>query len=163
MLGAFCAYFLLELAGVGYWWSLLLAPIAVGIVGIVIEKTMLKRLYALDHLYGLLLTFGLALVLQGLFTNYYGSSGLPYRIPEALSGGFNLGFMFLPKYPRVGDRRLARRVRRHLVRDRAHEARVVPARGHRESDARAGLRQSTSRGWSRSRTASASASLRSPA
>ncbi len=98
MLGAFCAYFLLELAGMGYWWSLLLAPIVVGILGIVIEKTMLKRLYALDHLYGLLLTFGLALVLQGVFTNYYGSSGLPYRIPDELSGGFNLGFMFLPKY-----------------------------------------------------------------
>jgi branched-chain amino acid transport system permease protein len=98
MLGAFCAYFLLEGAGIGYWWSLLLAPIAVGIVGIVIEKTMLKRLYKLDHLYGLLLTFGIALVLQGVFTNYYGSSGLPYRIPEELSGSFNLGFMFLPKY-----------------------------------------------------------------
>jgi len=98
MLGAFCAYFLLQGAGTGYWWSLLLAPIAVGILGIIIEKTMLKRLYALDHLYGLLLTFGLALVLQGLFTNYYGSSGLPYRIPDELSGGFNLGFMFLPKY-----------------------------------------------------------------
>jgi branched-chain amino acid transport system permease protein len=105
MLGAFCAFFLLQGGTIGdfswslgYWWSLLLAPIAVGIVGIVIEKTMLKRLYALDHLYGLLLTFGLALVLQGVFTNYYGSSGLPYRIPEELSGGFNLGFMFLPKY-----------------------------------------------------------------
>jgi branched-chain amino acid transport system permease protein len=98
MLGAFCAYFLLQVAGMGYWWSLLLAPIVVGIVGIIIEKTMLKRLYALDHLYGLLLTFGLALVLQGVFTNYYGSSGLPYRIPDELSGGFNLGFMFLPKY-----------------------------------------------------------------
>src|SRR5262245_55987080 len=98
MLGAFCAYFLLQGAGMGYWWSLLLAPIAVGVIGIVIEKTMLKRLYKLDHLYGLLLTFGIALVLQGVFTNYYGSSGLPYRIPDELSGGFNLGFMFLPKY-----------------------------------------------------------------
>src|SRR5262249_10896901 len=66
--------------------------------GVVIERTMLIRLYKLDHLYGLLLTFGLALVIQGLFTNYYGSSGLPYRIPEELAGGFNLGFMFLPKY-----------------------------------------------------------------
>jgi len=98
MMGAFCAYFLLEYAGVGYWWSLLLAPIAVGATGIVIEKTMLARLYKLDHLYGLLLTFGLALIIQGLFTNYYGSSGLPYRIPDELSGGVNLGFMFLPKY-----------------------------------------------------------------
>jgi len=98
MLGAFCAWFLLEQAGVGYWWALLLAPIAIGIVGIVIERTMLSRLYKLDHLYGLLLTFGLALILQGVFTNYFGSSGKPYRLPEEFSGAFNLGFMFLPKY-----------------------------------------------------------------
>ena len=98
MMGAFCSYFLLQYAGVGYWWSLLLAPIAVGATGVVIERTMLSRLYKLDHLYGLLLTFGLALIIQGLFTNYYGSSGLPYRIPDELSGGINLGFMFLPKY-----------------------------------------------------------------
>ncbi len=98
MMGAFCSYFLLQYAGVGYWWSLLLAPVIVGATGVVIERTMLARLYKLDHLYGLLLTFGLALIIQGLFTNYYGSSGLPYRIPEELSGGINLGFMFLPKY-----------------------------------------------------------------
>jgi len=98
MMGAFCSYFLLQYAGVGYWWSLLLAPIVVGVTGMVIERTMLARLYQLDHLYGLLLTFGLALIIQGLFTNYYGSSGLPYRIPEELNGGINLGFMFLPKY-----------------------------------------------------------------
>jgi len=98
MLGAFCAYFLLELAGVGYWWSLLIEPLVVGITGIIIERTMLSRLYKLDHLYGLLLTFGLALIFQGIFTNYYGSSGQPYRLPEEFSGAFNLGFMFLPKY-----------------------------------------------------------------
>jgi branched-chain amino acid transport system permease protein len=98
MMGAFCSYFLLQYAGVGYWWSLLIAPLAVGATGIVIERTMLARLYQLDHLYGLLLTFGLALVIQGLFTNYYGSSGLPYRIPDELNGGISLGFMFLPKY-----------------------------------------------------------------
>jgi len=98
MLGAFCAYFLLQFAGMAYWWALLIAPLAVGAIGIVIERTMLARLYKLDHLYGLLLTFGLALILQGLFTNYYGSSGLPYQIPPELSGGINLGFMFLPKY-----------------------------------------------------------------
>jgi branched-chain amino acid transport system permease protein len=98
MLGAFCAYFLLQFAGMGYWWALLIAPLAVGAIGIVIERTMLARLYKLDHLYGLLLTFGLALILQGIFTNYYGSSGLPYQIPEELGGGINLGFMFLPKY-----------------------------------------------------------------
>jgi len=98
MMGAFVAYFLLQLAGLGYWWSLLLAPIAVGIFGIALEKTMLKRLYHLDHLYGLLLTFGLALVIQGLFRNEFGSSGLPYGIPSQLTGGYNLGFMFLPTY-----------------------------------------------------------------
>jgi branched-chain amino acid transport system permease protein len=98
MMGAFCAWFLLGRLGLGYWWSLLVAPILVGAVGIVIERTMLARLYKLDHLYGLLLTFGLALIIQGLFRNEFGSSGLPYQIPEALTGGFNLGFMFLPKY-----------------------------------------------------------------
>jgi len=98
MMGAFCAYFLLQYAGVGYWWSLLLAPIAVGVTGVVIERTMLARLYKLDHLYGLLLTFGLALIIQGVFRNQFGSSGLPYQIPAELSGGMNLGFMFLPKY-----------------------------------------------------------------
>ena len=98
MMGAFCSYFLLQYAGIGYWWSLLIAPVAVGVTGVVIERTMLSRLYRLDHLYGLLLTFGLALIIQGVFTNYFGSSGIPYRIPDELSGGINLGFMFLPKY-----------------------------------------------------------------
>ena len=97
MLGAFCAYFLLQ-SGVGYWWALLIAPIIVGITGIVIERTMLAKLYKLDHLYGLLLTFGLALIFQGIFTNYYGSSGQPYQLPEEFAGAFNLGFMYLPKY-----------------------------------------------------------------
>lgn len=98
MMGAFCAYFLLTYAGLGYGWSLLLAPVIVGVIGMVIERTMLARLYTLDHLYGLLLTFGLALIIQGLFRNQYGSSGLPYQMPEVLTGGINLGFMFLPKY-----------------------------------------------------------------
>jgi len=98
MMGAFCAYFLLQYLGVGYWWALLIAPLAIGVIGIVIERTMLARLYKLDHLYGLLLTFGLALIIQGVFTNYYGSSGLPYQIPPELGGSYNLGFMFLPKY-----------------------------------------------------------------
>jgi branched-chain amino acid transport system permease protein len=98
MMGAFCSYFLLQYAGIGYWWALIIAPVVVGATGIVIERTMLARLYKLDHLYGLLLTFGLALIIQGLFTNFYGSSGLPYRIPDELNGGINLGFMFLPKY-----------------------------------------------------------------
>ncbi|MGE5169133.1 MAG: branched-chain amino acid ABC transporter permease [Rudaea sp.] len=98
MMGAFCAYLLLAHAKIGYWPSLLIAPIVVGAIGIVIERTMLSRLYKLDHLYGLLLTFGLALVIQGLFRNEFGSSGLPYQIPSLLTGGVNLGFMFLPVY-----------------------------------------------------------------
>jgi len=98
MLGAFCAYFLLNKLGVGYWWSLLVAPLVVGLSGVIIERTMLKPLYKLDHLYGLLLTFGLALIIQGAFRNEYGSSGLPYPIPQQLTGGHNLGFMFLPSY-----------------------------------------------------------------
>jgi branched-chain amino acid transport system permease protein len=98
MMGAFVAYFLLHWAGLGYWWSLLLAPVAVGLFGIVLERTMLKRLYHLDHLYGLLLTFGFALIIQGVFRNEFGSSGLPYSAPSQLTGGYNLGFMFLPTY-----------------------------------------------------------------
>jgi branched-chain amino acid transport system permease protein len=98
MMGAFAAWFLLQYAGLGYWWALLVVPIAVGLFGILLERTMLKRLYQLDHLYGLLLTFGLALIIQGLFRNQYGSSGLPYAIPAQLQGGQNLGFMFLPNY-----------------------------------------------------------------
>ncbi len=98
MLGAFAAYLLLNKAGIGYWPSLVLAPILVGATGVVIERLMLKQLYKLDHLYGLLLTFGLALIIEGLFRNEYGSSGQPYPIPHELSGGRNLGFMFLPTY-----------------------------------------------------------------
>jgi len=98
MMGAFCAWFLLTKLGIGYWWSLALVPIIVGIIGMLIERVMLKQLYKLDHLYGLLLTFGLALIIQGLFRHEFGSSGLPYQIPEVLSGGQNLGFMFLPNY-----------------------------------------------------------------
>ena len=98
MIGAFCAWFLLTKLGLGYWWALLISPIAVGAFGIAIERSMLRWLYRLDHLYGLLLTFGLALVLQGLFQNEFGSSGQPYQIPQSLTGAFNLGFMFLPIY-----------------------------------------------------------------
>ena len=98
MMAAFVAYFLLQWAGLGYWWALLVAPLAVGALGVVLERTMLKRLYHLDHLYGLLLTFGVALVIQGVFRNAFGSSGLPYAIPAVLTGGYNLGFMFLPTY-----------------------------------------------------------------
>ena len=98
MLGAFAAWFLLDKAGVGYWGALILAPIGVGLFGALLERTLLRRLAGLDPLYGLLLTFGIALVLQGLFSNWFGSSGLPYQMPEALQGGINLGFMYLPVY-----------------------------------------------------------------
>ena len=98
MMGAFCAWFLLTKLGMGYWWALLVSPIVIGAFGIAIERSMLRWLYRLDPLYGLLLTFGLALVIQGLFQNEFGSSGLPYQIPSSLTGGFNLGFMFLPTY-----------------------------------------------------------------
>ncbi|MBN9580563.1 MAG: branched-chain amino acid ABC transporter permease [Afipia sp.] len=98
MMGAFVAYFLLNLAGINYWWALILSPLIVGAFGILLERTMLQWLTGLDHLYGLLLTFGLALIIQGLFQNYFGSSGLPYAIPDLLKGGVNLGFMYLPIY-----------------------------------------------------------------
>ena len=117
MMGAFCAYFLLNVMGIGYWPALIIAPIAVGIFGMILERTMLQWLAGLDHLYGLLLTFGIALIVQGVFQNYFGSSGLPYAIPNypeigdcsptappdatcirGLQGGMNLGFMFLPIY-----------------------------------------------------------------
>jgi branched-chain amino acid transport system permease protein len=98
MMGAFVAWFLLQYLGLGYWWALVIAPIAVGAFGMLIERTMLKHLYKLDHLYGLLLTFGLALVIEGVFRNQFGSSGMPYGMPASLTGAQNLGFMVLPIY-----------------------------------------------------------------
>ena len=98
MMGAFVAWMLLNWLGIGYWGALILAPLIVGAVGMAIEKTMIARLYKLDHLYGLLLTFGCALVIEGVFRNEFGSSGLPYRVPDLLQGGWDLGFMFLPVY-----------------------------------------------------------------
>jgi branched-chain amino acid transport system permease protein len=98
MMGAFCAYFLLNKLGLSYWWALVLAPIIVGATGVVIERLFLARLYKLDHLYNFLLTFGLALIIQGLFRHEFGSTGLPYAMPKALEGGQNLGFMYLPNY-----------------------------------------------------------------
>ncbi len=98
MMGAFTAFLLLQYLDVNYFAALILAPVIVGITGIVIERAFLQWLYKLDHLYGLLLTFGLALIIEGLFRHQYGSSGLPYRVPDALTGGQNLGFMFLPNY-----------------------------------------------------------------
>lgn len=98
MLGAFVAWMALNYLGLPYWVALLLAPIVVGAVGMVFERTLLRHLYQVDHLYGLLLTFGLTLILEGLLREGYGVSGLPYPIPAALSGGHNLGFMYLPTY-----------------------------------------------------------------
>jgi branched-chain amino acid transport system permease protein len=98
MMGAFGAYFLLNEFGLNYWCALVLSPLIVGAFGALLERTMLRRLAGLDPLYSLLLTFGLALVIQGVFQNFLGASGKPYAIPAALSGGVNLGFMFLPIY-----------------------------------------------------------------
>jgi branched-chain amino acid transport system permease protein len=98
MLGAVAAYLLLQWTGLGYWPALILAPLIVGATGIVVERLFLQWLYKLDHLYGLLLTFGLALIFEGLARNEFGSAGLPYTLPDSLRGGQNLGFMFLPNY-----------------------------------------------------------------
>ncbi len=98
MVGAFFAWMLLNYAGVNYWFALVLAPLGVALIGVIIEKTMLRWLHQLDHLYGLLLTFGLALILEGIFREFYGSSGLPYELPELFRGVFDLEFMMLPKY-----------------------------------------------------------------
>lgn len=98
MLGAFVAWLGLEYLGLNYWVMLIVAPIAVGAFGIILERLLLRRLYKLDPLYGLLLTFGLALVIEGVFRSIYGVSGQPYSTPELLKGGVNLGFMYLPIY-----------------------------------------------------------------
>jgi branched-chain amino acid transport system permease protein len=98
MLGAFLAWMGLHYLGLNYWVMLLVAPILVGLFGILIEKCLLKHLYKLDHLYGLLLTFGITLLIEGLFRSFYGASGQPYSSPEALRGATNLGFMMLPNY-----------------------------------------------------------------
>jgi branched-chain amino acid transport system permease protein len=98
MMGAFAAWMLLTWGGIGYWWALLLAPLIVAVLGVIMEKLFISKLYKLDHLYGLLLTFGLALIIEGVFRNEFGSSGLPYRIPPELSGTWDLGFIFLPIY-----------------------------------------------------------------
>jgi branched-chain amino acid transport system permease protein len=98
MMGAFAAWMLLEWLGLGYWWALLLVPVIIGFTGVVLERLMISRLYKLDHIYGLLLTFGVGLIIEGLFRNQFGSSGLPYRIPPELQGAWDLGFMYMPIY-----------------------------------------------------------------
>jgi branched-chain amino acid transport system permease protein len=98
MMGAFFAWMGLQYFGINYWFMLLLAPLLVGVFGIIIEKTMLQWLYRLDHLYGLLLTFGITLMLEGVFRSFYGVSGQPYTVPALLAGSTDLGFMNLPNY-----------------------------------------------------------------
>ena len=98
MMGAFVAWMLLNYLGIGYWWALILSPLLVGLTGVILERTMICQLYKMDHLYGMLLTFGLSLIIEGVFRNEYGSSGMPYRIPADLAGAWDLGFMFMPVY-----------------------------------------------------------------
>ncbi len=98
MMGAFIAWLALTKLNINYWVALIAAPMLVGLFGVILERTMLRKLYKLDHLYGLLLTFGLALIIEGIFRDQFGISGESYEVPEALAGGINLGFMFLPIY-----------------------------------------------------------------
>jgi branched-chain amino acid transport system permease protein len=98
MMGAFAAYLLLQYLGLNYWEALVIVPLLVGTSGILVERLFLQYVRKLDHLYGLILTFGLALIIEGVFRNQFGSSGEPYQVPDALQGGHNLGFMFLPNY-----------------------------------------------------------------
>jgi len=98
MMGAFIAWLALTKFNVNYWVALIAAPLLVGLFGVILERTMLRKLYKLDHLYGLLLTFGLALIIEGVFRDQFGISGESYEVPDALAGGINLGFMFLPIY-----------------------------------------------------------------
>ena len=98
MMGAFVAWLLLQYAGISYWAALIAAPVVVGVTAVVFERLLLRHLYHLDHLYGFLLTFGVALLFEGFFRHHYGVSGQPYQIPEVLVGAYDLGFMFLPKY-----------------------------------------------------------------
>ncbi len=98
MMGAYVAFIALDKFGINYWGALVLAPLAVGVVGVVIERTLLKHLYKIDPIYGLLLTFGLALIAEGIFRDQFGVSGQSYPVPELLQGATNLGFMVLPNY-----------------------------------------------------------------
>jgi branched-chain amino acid transport system permease protein len=98
MMGAFLAWMGLEYLGLNYWLMLLLAPLTVGLLGVLIERLLLQWLYKLDHIYGLLLTFGITLVTEGIFRSFYGVSGQQYQVPDQLAGATNLGFMILPNY-----------------------------------------------------------------
>ncbi len=98
MMGAYIAYLALEQFGLGYWWSLALAPLLIGAFGIILERLLMRWIYKLDHLYGLLLTFGIALIIEGIYRYFFGVSGQPYSVPDALRGATDLGFMILPNY-----------------------------------------------------------------
>ena len=149
MMGAFLAWIGLTQLGpwlgnpefqLNYWVALLLAPLVVGALGMVIERTMLSRLYKLDHLYGLLLTFGIALIIEGLFRYSYGVSGQQYEIPGRAAGRDQSRLHVSAQLSRLGDRGFAGRVLCDVVCDRAHQARLVSARRHRKPDAGAGVR-----------------------
>ena len=128
--GAFTAWLLLDLAGVGYWPALVLAPLLVGTLGVIIERTLLRRLYGVDPLYGLLLTFGLALIIQGLFSLRFGSSEFALRHSDVSRGRTGPRFRGAAQLSSVGHRLLIGAVLRHLVSRREDEAGVLPARGH---------------------------------
>ncbi|MBV8509640.1 MAG: branched-chain amino acid ABC transporter permease, partial [Xanthobacteraceae bacterium] len=98
MLGAFGSWMLLNYAGIGYWPALILSPLIAGAVGMVLEKTLIARVYKLEHIYGLLLTYGLMMFIQGMFVYWFATAGRPYPVPLELRGGFDLGILFLPKY-----------------------------------------------------------------
>ncbi len=98
MIGAYVAFLLTETLGIGFWGALVIVPLVVGALGMVIERTLLKRLYNIDPIYGLLLTFGLALIAEGVFRDQFGVSGQQYAVPDLLQGATNLGFMVLPNY-----------------------------------------------------------------
>ena len=140
MVGAFVAWGLFTYLGIGFWAALVCAPIIVGVFGLLLERAFIRRIYKLDILYGLLLTFGMAQVLQGLATNYFGSSGVSYNAPDALSGVLKLGFMYLPVYRGFVVVRRNHHLLRDLVRGRENAARGFAARGHRKPVARAILR-----------------------
>ena len=132
--GAFTAYFLLNVLGLNYWFALILSPLIVGALGALLERLLLRRLAGLDPLYSLLLTFGLALVIQGMFQNFFGASGMPYPIPAALTGARNLGFMFLPNYRAWVIVFSADRLFFDMVPDREDAAWRLSARGDGKSD-----------------------------
>ena len=140
MMGAFAAYLLLQYSGIGYWPALIIAPVLVGITGIIVERLFLQWLYKLDHLYGLLLTFGLALIIEGVARNYFGSAGLPYVRAGFAARRAKSRLHVSAQLSRLGDRGLARDLPRHLVRDRAHAARRLFARRHRKPGAGARFR-----------------------